>query len=77
MILFQDTLPLPRGLNEDQVTGSAHCALGPYWMEKLGKNEFRAFQASQRTGAMTVRVHGDRVFLSGKAVTFFKGEINV
>jgi PhzF family phenazine biosynthesis protein len=66
-----------KGLPEDHVTGSAHCALGPYWMEKLGKNEFKAFQASPRSGIINVRVSGDRVFLSGTAVTVLKGEIKV
>ncbi len=63
------------GIDEDPVTGSAHCCLGPYWSKKLGKNEFVAFQASARGGVLKVRVTGDRVFLGGRAVTVLKGEI--
>ncbi len=63
------------GIDEDPVTGSAHCALGPYWMAKLGKSEMRAYQASARGGALGVRVAGDRVFLTGHAVTVLRGEL--
>jgi PhzF family phenazine biosynthesis protein len=63
------------GINEDPVTGSAHCSLGPYWQEKLGKSEFVAYQASARGGVVYVRVEGDRVKLGGKAVTVMRGEI--
>lgn len=63
------------GVPEDSVTGSAHCALGPFWAEKLGKNSFRAYQASHRGGEVEVEVLGDRVFLRGKAITFLHGEI--
>jgi len=56
------------GVHEDPVTGSAHCALGPYWKEKLGKSEFNAFQASARGGLVKLRVEGDRVQLRGQAV---------
>ncbi|HVT02115.1 MAG TPA: PhzF family phenazine biosynthesis protein [Thermoanaerobaculia bacterium] len=63
------------GIDEDPVTGSAHCCLGPYWEAKLGKSEFRAFQASERGGEILVRVEGDRVKLSGKAVTVLRGEL--
>lgn len=66
-----------KGVPEDPVTGSAHCALGPYWQKRLGKNEFKAYQASERGGTVGVRVEGDRVFLSGSAVTVIKGEIKV
>ncbi|HEY3249555.1 MAG TPA: PhzF family phenazine biosynthesis protein [Ignavibacteria bacterium] len=66
-----------KGVPEDPVTGSAHCALGPYWQKRLGKKEFTAYQASARGGRVGVRVEGDRVFLSGKAVTVIKGEINI
>ena len=61
------------GVNEDPVTGSAHCALGPFWSERLGKTEMTAFQASARGGVVRVRVAGDRVFLAGHAVTVLKG----
>jgi predicted PhzF superfamily epimerase YddE/YHI9 len=63
------------GINEDPVTGSAHCSLGPFWMERLGKNEMLAFQASERGGKVRVRIEGDRVFLGGRAVTVFRGEL--
>jgi len=61
------------GVDEDPVTGSAHCFLGPYWAPKLGKTEFRAYQASTRGGDVGVRVEGDRVHLSGTAVTVLRG----
>lgn len=63
------------GIDEDPVTGSAHCILGPYWSKKLGKNEFIAFQASARGGVLKVKVAGDRVYLGGQAVTVLKGDI--
>jgi len=63
------------GVYEDPVTGSAHTALGPYWAPKLGKDEFTAFQASARGGVIRVRVVGDRVKLSGQAVTVMTGEL--
>lgn len=56
------------GVNEDPVTGSAHCALGPYWEGKLGRAAFTAFQASPRGGVVKLAVRGDRVLLSGQAV---------
>jgi PhzF family phenazine biosynthesis protein len=66
-----------KGVPEDPVTGSAHCALGPYWQKHLGKDKFRAYQASPRGGTINVTVNGDRVLLSGKAITMLSGEINV
>ena len=63
------------GIPEDPVTGSAHCALGPYWSERLGKTEFVAYQASARGGEIRVRVVGDRVKLGGQAVTVLRGEL--
>jgi PhzF family phenazine biosynthesis protein len=63
------------GINEDPVTGSAHCCLGPYWSKRLEKNEFVAYQASPRGGVMRVRVDGDRVYLGGQAVTVLRGEL--
>jgi len=63
------------GVNEDPVTGSAHCALGPYWQERLGKSELLAYQASARGGVVRVRVAGDRVRLGGQAVTVLTGEL--
>ncbi len=62
------------GVNEDPVTGSAHCTLGPFWSRQLGKSDFLAYQASERGGVLRVRVAGDRVFLGGKAVTVLRGE---
>ena len=63
------------GIDEDPVTGSAHCCLGPYWGEELGKEEMRAYQASPRGGIVGVHLAGDRVFLTGKAVTIFEAEL--
>jgi PhzF family phenazine biosynthesis protein len=63
------------GVNEDPVTGSAHCTLGPFWQARLNKNEFTAFQASARGGVVKVRVAGDRVFLGGQAVTVLRREL--
>ena len=57
------------GVAEDPVTGSAHCCLGPYWAKKLGKNTLLGFQASRRGGFVHVEIRGDRVLLSGHAVT--------
>jgi PhzF family phenazine biosynthesis protein len=63
------------GIDEDPVTGSAHCCLGPYWQSRLGKNEFLAYQASSRGGTVKVNCAGSRVILSGKAVTVLRGEL--
>jgi predicted PhzF superfamily epimerase YddE/YHI9 len=63
------------GVNEDPVTGSAHCSLGPYWGKKLGKEELVAFQASARGGVVKVRLAGARVKLCGQAVTVLRGEL--
>ena len=57
------------GIDEDPVTGSAHCYLGPFWMAKLRKKELIAYQASARGGVLHLRLDGSRVALSGKAVT--------
>ena len=65
------------GIDEDPVTGSAHCALGPYWAARLGKRELIAFQASARGGVVRVRVDGDRVKLGGQAVTVMTGDLLV
>lgn len=56
------------GVNEDPVTGSAHCALGPYWRTKLGRSDFTAYQASERGGVVKLTVREDRVILRGQAV---------
>lgn len=65
------------GVTEDPVTGSAHCELAPYWANKLGKNILKAKQVSQRGGVITCEVNGNRVVLSGCAVTFMKAEITL
>ncbi len=66
-----------KGINEDPVTGMAHCALAYYWNKRLGKNKFNAYQASKRGGVVGVELVGDRVMLSGKAVVVSEGTINV
>ena len=63
------------GVNEDPVTGSAHCCLAPYWSRRLNKKEMTAFQASPRGGVLRLRVAGDRVKLGGQAVTVLRGEL--
>lgn len=65
------------GVDEDPVTGSAHCCLGPYWGAKLGKTDLKAYQASARGGIVRVRLAGDRVLLGGHAVTILRGELAV
>jgi PhzF family phenazine biosynthesis protein len=64
------------GINEDPVTGSAHCALGPFWSERLRKTKLVGFQASKRGGVVSVDVRGDRIGLGGRAVTVLRGELN-
>ena len=63
------------GINEDPVTGSAHCCLTPFWAERLGKTEMVAYQASARGGVVRVCLAGERVLLSGQAVTVMRGEL--
>ena len=63
------------GIDEDPVTGSAHCSLGPFWRDRLGKDEFVAYQASVRGGIIKVFCRGDRVHLSGQAVLVLRGEL--
>jgi PhzF family phenazine biosynthesis protein len=63
------------GIDEDPVTGSAHCALAPYWADRLGQTELTGFQASARGGVVRVRVEGDRTMLGGRAVTVTRGEL--
>jgi PhzF family phenazine biosynthesis protein len=63
------------GVDEDPVTGSAHCCLGPYWQRKLKKDEFLAYQASRRGGVVRVHMKGERVLLGGQAVTVLRGEL--
>ncbi|MEP7270685.1 MAG: PhzF family phenazine biosynthesis protein [Acidobacteriota bacterium] len=64
------------GIDEDPVTGSAHCVLAPYWSEILGKAEMIGYQASARGGLVGVRMGGDRVYLSGEAVTILRGVLS-
>ncbi len=63
------------GIDEDPVTGSAHCCLGPYWQRRLGRDTFTARQASKRGGLVKVAVRGNRVTLSGQAVTVLRGKL--
>lgn len=65
------------GINEDPVTGSAHCLLAPYWGEKLGKTTLTAYQASARGGTLRLRLKGERVVISGQAVTVFSAKLQV
>jgi PhzF family phenazine biosynthesis protein len=65
------------GIDEDPVTGSAHTQLIPYWAEKLGKTTLHARQVSARGGDLWCELHGDRVLISGQALTYLKGEIEV
>lgn len=63
------------GIDEDPVTGSAHCSLAPYWGERLGKHMMVGYQASARGGTVHVKLEGDRVMLGGQAVTVMKGTL--
>jgi PhzF family phenazine biosynthesis protein len=65
------------GIDEDPVTGSAHCALVPFWAEKTGKKDFISHQVSKREGILKVSLKGDRVEISGQAKTIFKAELFV
>jgi len=65
------------GIDEDPVTGSAHCALAPYWAEKLGKDSLHALQVSKRGGELFCQVKGDRVIISGKAAKYMEGTLNI
>jgi PhzF family phenazine biosynthesis protein len=63
------------GIDEDPVTGSAHCALAPYWAQEIGKAALTGYQASARGGTVRVEVKGDRVLLGGQAITVLRGEL--
>jgi PhzF family phenazine biosynthesis protein len=65
------------GIDEDPVTGSAHCALVPFWYGKTGRSEFVSHQVSKRGGVLKVALKGDRVKISGQAKTIIKGELYV
>jgi predicted PhzF superfamily epimerase YddE/YHI9 len=63
------------GIDEDPVTGSAHCTLIPFWSERLGKQEMFAKQISKRSGELFCRMLGDRVGIGGRAIVYLRGEI--
>jgi PhzF family phenazine biosynthesis protein len=65
------------GIDEDPVTGSAHCISVPYWAERLGKDRLTAWQASKRGGHLTARLEGERVILGGKCVTVIEGVMRI
>ena len=65
------------GVNEDPVTGSAHCALAPYWQKRLRKDVLCAYQASARGGELLVRVEEGRVYMTGEAVTILTGNLHI
>jgi PhzF family phenazine biosynthesis protein len=65
------------GVDEDSVTGSAHSALTPFWAERLGRDNFTAYQASERGGYVNCRLDGDRVWLGGQCVTVVDGTFDV
>lgn len=65
------------GIDEDPVTGSAHCALVPFWHKKSGKMEFISHQVSRRGGVLKVSLHDNRVEIAGEAVTIFRAELQV
>lgn len=64
-------------VDEDPVTGSAHCELAPYWAAKLAKGNLKAKQLSARTGVVVCQIQGDRVILTGRAVDYMQGLINL
>jgi predicted PhzF superfamily epimerase YddE/YHI9 len=65
------------GIGEDPVTGSAHCALVPYWAARLGKTKVHARQVSRRIGELWCELEADRVRIAGRAVLYLKGRITV
>lgn len=65
------------GVDEDPVTGSAHCSLTPYWAKKLGKTELNARQLSARGGSLKCTQDGSRIRIAGKAVTYMTGTITI
>lgn len=65
------------GINEDPVTGSAHCTLIPFWAERLGKAKLHARQISQRSGELICRLEGDRVAIGGRAAIYSRGSLEV
>ena len=73
--MFRVTLRPKQGIPEDPVTGSAHCALAPYWAARLGKTALHARQVSRRGGDLWCEISGERVLISGSAVKYLEGEI--
>ena len=65
------------GVPEDPVTGSAHCILAPYWASQLDKTSLKAKQLSKRGGEVLCELEGERVLLSGNAVLYMEGSINI
>ncbi|MBL62458.1 MAG: isomerase [Opitutae bacterium] len=65
------------GIDEDPVTGSAHCILAPYWAKRLGKERLEAKQVSERGGKLACELRGDRVLIEGKAITYLRGEVEM
>ena len=64
------------GIDEDPVTGSAHCVLAPFWAARTGRTTLIGQQASKRGGLVRMRLDGDRVHLGGKAVTVWSGHLH-
>jgi PhzF family phenazine biosynthesis protein len=64
------------GIDEDPVTGSAHCVLTPYWADRLGRNRFSAYQASRRGGMVDCRLEGERAILGGRCITVIEGTLS-
>ncbi|MBU4054859.1 MAG: PhzF family phenazine biosynthesis protein, partial [Proteobacteria bacterium] len=65
------------GIDEDPVTGSAHCYLAPYWADKLGEMELTGYQASKRGGIVRCKLAENQVLLKGQAITIFRGNLNL
>jgi predicted PhzF superfamily epimerase YddE/YHI9 len=65
------------GVDEDPVTGSAHCTLIPYWADRLGKTRLEARQLSRRGGALSCALHGDRVTIAGRGILYLEGRIEI
>jgi predicted PhzF superfamily epimerase YddE/YHI9 len=70
-------MPGYEDLLEKSVTGSAHCQMAPYWSKRLGKSRLRAKQISRRGGEILCEVRGERVSLTGNALTYLTGEIRL
>ena len=77
LALFSRYFAPQLGVNEDPVTGLVHCSLAPLWSQRLGKQTLVAYQASARGGILHLRMNDARVYLSGQAVTVFRGELLV